>query len=78
MRCIPARQQHQEYILAQLELCNGEEAKVALMPYFAALLANICQVELQLGKNALYRQLLKAHVYEQGFQALIMISEVRF
>ena len=56
---------------------DGNEARTFMMPHYAALLANICQVELQLGKNALYRQLLKLHVLQQDSQLLIETPGVR-
>ena len=64
-------------VMAQVKLLQeGNEAGAASMPYYAAILANVCQVELHVGKNALYRQLLKAHVFEQGFEIMSMTSEV--
>ena len=66
-------------VTAQVKMLQeGDSAGTASLPYYAAILASICQVELQLGKNALYRQLLKTHVFEQSFETMSMTSEVCF
>ena len=47
-----------------------------MLPYLAAILAEICQVELQLGSDAFYTQLLETGLFERSLASITIFFTV--